>query len=294
MLPAYYIDKQRPYVLIDGKRKAASYQKTDVKETGSFGEGRVRLKVIEEELGRPTKAERVQRINRKAFKYVVEVTADRDLKFCYGILPYLVSGNAMLFYKTIGTLRRGESKRLTIETSEFVETVGAFHVFSEGNEIRNDQIEVYSIREETKRLNKAPTDVSVIRLTDTERYHPHLLSPDGTRLATFRDRGTHTSLIVLDLESMRLVKEVRIGKHSDWIYGLDWISAAEAIFVLAPGNEEEVFDPSVRRADRDYNLYRYRLGDEKAEEDQGFREGYNNLDREVNLRVTARLRGKHW
>ena len=263
-LPVYFVDRYRAYVLIDGKQKATSYQNADIQDADSHGEGQVKVTVIEKQLGRPEYNRRKQKTDQILFKYVVEVTADRDLKYCYGILPYSVDGVPMAFYQTIGTLKKSTAKRIKIETPQIVEKVGDFYVFSRGKEIRNDENEANSIKDVLISLKKASTGVSAFDLTNIEPYYPHLLSSDGKLLLTFRDAGTHTSLIVMDLETFKLLKEVNIGEHSDWIYDLDWISGDEVVFILRPPYSAlDLFRLYSRGANPDSNLYIYKLGDER-------------------------------
>ena len=232
LLPAYYLDTNRPYVLIDGKHKNASYRKIDIRNAPSFGEGQVKVTVIEKELRRAESYNLTQKTDKILFNYVAEVTADRDLTFCYCILPYLVGGDPTAYYQSIGTLRKGEPEYVKIKTTEIVKAVGDLHIFSQGKEIRNDEIEFNSINAELMRLKKASTGVSVIALTNRRNSYPNLWSPNGNLLLTFRDYGTHTSLIIKELTRGKLLNELSIGKHSDSIHDMNWISPDEVIFVL--------------------------------------------------------------
>ncbi|MCZ6673465.1 MAG: DUF2249 domain-containing protein [Verrucomicrobia bacterium] len=126
----YYMTDKDPYVLIDGKRKRGDWNESGMRS----GEGFVTTKVLR--LEKSDKGSGKKRSDGDIlFKYEIELTADRDLNYCFGVLIYLVNGNPTTFYKSIGKLRQGSPKKIKFETTEIVSQVGNFHIFSEGQEI---------------------------------------------------------------------------------------------------------------------------------------------------------------
>lgn len=256
LYPMYEYRFDTPYVMVDGKMRKATDEKRIIQDVDSYGDGKITVTVTKKEIKQIDDVD-PKKIGREImFDYEAELVADRDLKKCFGVLPVVSSGSPILYFTTIGNIQEGSTKKVKIDSYDAVHGVGTLHVFSGGKEISRDPVVKYTINEEFKNLKKTSEGVSVLELSDTEPFYPHLLSEDGKIVLTFRDRETHLSLIVYDLASNSIIKDIEIEGYASWIRDLEWLNDKEAVFVLW----ERKLDGFV-----DKTLYSYRLGDNKVE-----------------------------
>ncbi len=259
----YYVDRFSAYVLVDGKRRKADWPENKITHSDSFGKGFVEIKVINVETPIENSNKR-QTVDKPLFKYEAEFTADTDLNYCYGVLVYLVNGNPTTYFKTIGSLKKGRPKKLKIETTEIVSKVGKLHIFSKGEEIQSTGVQPGdTIINESKLLQESTEGIPVIELLETSTRYPHILSPEGDLMATFRDKDTHSVIAIIDVETGKSVHQVKTGEFSTEVADLEWVSPHEVIFVMF---ERWSKKPGTRGYHRfKSNLYYYKLGNESVE-----------------------------
>lgn len=224
------------YHVLEGtkKRSTRRWEEYEIRPDKTFSEGFVEITNIEVDYDplRDASIKERSKPNSVNFRYEVDITPDRTLPNCYALLTLVSKGSIGTQFLEIGTLKKGRTKHLELEMVDRYDLVGSLHIFSESHEVRTNQTpQAYELAHYQADLLKHSRGVSAVELLKSEERFPHVLSNDGRFLATTRDRDTHYSLIAYDLESMRLLCDVKIGEHDDTVRDLHWVSDKELAFV---------------------------------------------------------------
>lgn len=236
MYPVLLATEDYLYVSMDGKRRRTSYSDVEVRSGDLFGEGYAEISNITYDLD-PLKdaSDREKRkINAKRFKYSADVVSDRNLKNCYALLTYVSNGSIGTHFEKVGNLSKGKIRTIDIENKSTVDAVGSLHIFSETLEIKTNQNnQPFTLAEYSERLTKQGEGVPAVVLVESERNYDHVLSPDGKYIATRRDRDTHYTLLVYDVETLGKVLEENMGEYDEGIWDVNWISNTDLAFIFA-------------------------------------------------------------
>lgn len=166
------------------------------------------------------------------FRYSAEITPDFSAKHAFGVLTLLAKGSIVTHLVDLGGLRAGATDTVRIELPSSMESVGRLHVFVESMEVRTSQTTgPYDAREYMEQLRTASSGIPATELCRFEQQYPHVLSDDGTLLASLRQRDTHWSLIVFDLARMDLLQDVKLGSKGQRAYNLTWVSDHELAYI---------------------------------------------------------------
>lgn len=232
--PIVGTEKDSLTVLIDGKRRVAGYHNVEVHPGGTFASGRAEISAINANLDPLRDASPAERAKPDAirFRYEADVTSAQSIKDCYGILITMNNGSIASSFVKVGRLEPGKARHVKVELGTRVEAVGNLHLFTVGQEIRSNQVpDAYDVAAYCNELCAKSRGVPAIELCKSERMFSHYLSQDGRLLATTRDRDTHQSLIVYDLESMKLLCDAKVGDFSDTISDVTWIANEQVAFI---------------------------------------------------------------
>ena len=235
MLPVVDCTDAKLYVLKNGLKRETGYEDYTVRPATAFGSGFVEIKNVRVDLDplRNASVEERAKASSMNFQYEAELSSDRDLKQCYALLIFVAKGSVGTWFVPVGRLHKGDPKHVKVAFRDRADAVGSLHVFSEGAEVQSTQIQKpYDVREYYASLVRGSPEPSALELVKTDRVFPHVLSNDGHRLATVRDRDTHYSLIVYDLEARKLLCDVTVGSYDDEVTDLTWVSDHEVAFVL--------------------------------------------------------------
>ena len=242
MLPVVDCDDVYLYVLKDGHKKETGYGDYTIQPAPAFGAGFVEIQNIKVDLDPLKNATARERAKTDSvnFRYEADLSGDRDLRQCFALLTFAAKGSVGTWFAQVGRLRKGVAKHVQIAFRDRVDSVGLLHVFSEGAEIPSSQVQKpYDLKAYYASLLRGSSAPSALELLKTESIFPHVLSRDGRRLATLRDRDTHYSLIGYDLEAKKLLCDVRVGSYEDLITGLTWVSDHEVVYI---SNRDFAFD----------------------------------------------------
>jgi dienelactone hydrolase len=222
------------YVLKDGHKKQTGYEDYTIQPAAAFGAGFVEIQKVEVDLDPLRNASASDRAKPDSlnFRYEADLSSDRDLGQCYALLTFVAKGSVGTWFVPIGRLHKAVPKHVKVAFRDRVDVVGSLHVFSEGAEIQSTQIrKSYNVREYYASLIRGSPEPSALELLKTDYVYPHVLSNDGRRLATIRDRDTHYSLVVYDLNAKKLLCDVTVGKFEDEVSDLTWVSDHELAYV---------------------------------------------------------------
>ena len=235
LLPVVACTQVTRFVVDEGKRQAADSNEIEIKPAAEFGPGMAQIgspKVDLDPLQSATPEKRADPTSVR-FRYEVDVTAEGiALKECYGLLTFTSNGSVGTHLVPIGGLSPGRARHLKIELMHRVDSVGLLHVFANGREMKSSMVPAaYDAREYFTRLTRGTKGVSAVALCRSEERYEHVLSLDGNKLATLRKRDTHNSLIVYDLVSMKLLRDIKLGDKGEEARDLTWISDHELVYI---------------------------------------------------------------
>jgi pimeloyl-ACP methyl ester carboxylesterase len=235
MLPVVDCSERNLYVLKDGLRRETGYEDYTIRPATAFGSGFIEIQNVKADLDPLRNADASERAKPDSinFRYEADLSSDRDLRRCYALLTFVAKGSVGTWLVPVGRLHRGKPEHVKVAFRDRADAVGSLHVFSEGAEVRSTQVQkAYDVREYYASLLRGSAAPSALELVKTDRVFPHVLSDDGRRLATIRDRDTHYSLIVYDLEGKKLLCDVTVGTYDDEVTDLTWVSDHELAFIL--------------------------------------------------------------
>jgi pimeloyl-ACP methyl ester carboxylesterase len=235
MLPVVDCSDVCLYVLKDGLRRETGYQDYTIRPATAFASGFIEIQNVKVDLDPLRNAAASERAKPDSinFRYEADLSSDRDLKRCYALLTFVAKGSVGTWLVPVGRLHKGETEHVKVAFRDRADAVGSLHVFSEGVEVLSTQVQKpYDVREYYASLLRGSPEPSALELVKTDRVFPHVLSNDGRRLATIRDRDTHYSLIVYDLEGKKLLCDVAVGSYNYEVTDLTWVSDHELAFIL--------------------------------------------------------------
>lgn len=235
MLPVVDCSEHNIYVLKDGLKRETGYRDYTIRPATAFASGFIEIQNVKVDLDPLRNADANERAKPESinFRYEADLSSDRDLKRCYALLTFVAKGSVGTWFVPVGRMPKGETEHVKVAFRDRADAVGSLHVFSEGAEVRSTQVqEPYDVREYYASLLRGSPEPSALELMKTDRIFPHVLSKDGRRLATIRDRDTHYSLIVYDLEGKKLLCDVAVGSYDYGVTDLTWVSDHELAFIL--------------------------------------------------------------
>lgn len=221
-------------VVQDGRKRESRSSELDIQPAKEFGPGFVAVSEVVADLDPLKDATPQQRAKPASvrFRWEAELTAETDLKDCFGVLTIVVNGSVGILPVPLGRLPAGRARRVEIELTYRVDAVGRLHVFSETKEVRNSQVlDPYDVRAYYETLLAGWRGISAVELCQRQVRYPYSLSDDGDRLATTRERENHNSLIVYDLAAMKLLHDIKIGETGENAWDLTWISDHELLYI---------------------------------------------------------------
>ena len=293
MYPVIDCDEKILVVSTDKGKRRTTYSDVEIRQADSFGDGFVNISNITFDLDplQDASTSEKRKIKAMRFEYAADVVSDQNLKNCYVVLSYVSNGSLGTHFQKVGSLTKGRVRTIKIENKATVDRVGNLHIFSETLEIRSNQIsQPYTLNEYSKQLIADVRGVSAVALVESERNYAHVLSSSGNLLATYRDRETHYSLLVYDVENLAMICEADMGEFDEGIWDPTWINDSTIAFKHAgdlylidihDGKPEKIKDdvPQILGQIKDsphiLTLVRY-------EEGQGsFKTTYDVLKREV-------------
>ncbi len=215
-----------------GKRVRAEFEHMTFSLADDFGEGLVTVDFGEARDPRQMKRNTVK-AGKSSFEMTVKLTSDRDMKNCFYLLLFTSNGSMATFYDSIGALKANKSRDIKIVMPAQVDAIGSLHIFERGREVRtNDSVAGRSLDEEYKLLLRGFTAVPNTVLFKPRRTYPHIVSPSGRFVVTYRDEKTHQRLLAFDAESMAIRCSVDIGKHDDAVSDPVWLDDDTVLFIF--------------------------------------------------------------
>ena len=150
------------------------------------------------------------------------------------MLTFVSNGSVGVHFEDIGSLSKGKVRKIEIEKKSTVNHLGSLHIFSETFEIKTNQnSEPYTLESYSNKLTAKEKGVPAIVLVESERNYAHELSPNGKLIATRRDRDTHYTLLVYDVENLDLILEKDMGEYDEGIWDVTWINDSKIAFIFA-------------------------------------------------------------
>lgn len=222
------------YVMDNGHRENGSVRDVEMQPGTAFGAGLVNITQVQFDLDPLKGASAAKRADPSIirFRYEAEVSSTTALKDCYGLLTFVANGSVGTHFVNLGSLQPSRTRRVKIELPGRVDSVGNLHVFAGGLEIKSSQIpETYDPHAYFARLVQGNKGISAAALCKEEEVFPHSLSDDGNRLATVRQRDSHNSLIIYDLNPALLKWDIKLGDRGETAWDLTWISDHEIAYV---------------------------------------------------------------
>jgi hypothetical protein len=238
-LPVVGCDKEDAFVMKEGKRKRVGREDIQVHPAAAFGQGLFAIGNVKADLDpmRDAPAKERSKPGCLAFRYTADVSSTTALEGCYALLVFVTNGSVGTHLIPLGNLSPGKVRSVKVELTTQVDAVAHLHVFSRSSEICSNQVPAaYSAREYWAELAKSSKGVAAVDLCKSEERYPMALSRDGRLLALSRDRGTHFSVLVYDLASMKVLCEVPAGKEYERITDPTWVSDREVAFVVGGAN----------------------------------------------------------
>lgn len=223
-----------PYVSVKGKTKRGYFSKTRLEQRDSFGEGFVKITVVDSSILSHKRAEKANSAKASYLNYEVLLESDRNLSDCFCVLTLGINGSPTTRSKTVGTLTAGKQKRIQLTARATRAEVGRLHIYSKGAEIRSNQVsENYDVAEdEIQEIAASSHGVPANVLFHRYDTYPHALSPDGKFVVTFRDEGETNSVYIMDIDKGEMHRQINTGEFYEEIYDLQWISNEEYLFVV--------------------------------------------------------------
>ncbi len=249
LLPVVTCDRTSVQVLQRGEKKEPHSLDYQVRAAPGFGEGMVEITDVQADLDPLRNASLKERTSPSAtrFRYKANLTADRALSDCFALLTFVSEGSIGTRLIPVRRLPAGKPKTIEAELQSEVEIVGSLHVFSHGLEVRtSEHREPYDVVAYYTALTANSARLSAAELLKADKEYAHELSADGRLLATVREREAKKHLVIYDLASMKLVRDLPVANADDELNDLTWISDHELAYVA---------EKSYERSASDFNLW---------------------------------------
>ncbi|MGH7995855.1 MAG: hypothetical protein ACREFX_05835, partial [Opitutaceae bacterium] len=234
LLPIVRVYRDYAEVATDGFRHEVSLADFKVVAGSGFADGHVAIRNVRADLNPLRHASPHERAEPNAvrFRYSADLVADRSLPDCYALLTFVSEGSVGTHLVKVGHLRPGDPHHVRLELPVEVGKVGSLHIFAAGREVRtNEHDGPYDMRSYYASLLHGQTGLPATALLKMAKDWPHVLSPDGRFLATFRERNGKQLLIVIDLASMKVVQAKRVADENAYLADPTWVSDHQIAYV---------------------------------------------------------------
>ncbi|MDQ8204860.1 prolyl oligopeptidase family serine peptidase [Pelagicoccus sp. SDUM812003] len=214
-----------------GRAKKSEHERTRFVAAESYAEGFVDVDFGEARDPRVLKNNKMK-AGKNSFEMTISLTADRNVSNCFFLLLFQSNDALATYYDSVGSLRAGKKRKIAIKMPAQVDAIGSLHIFERGRELRTgDSIAGRSLEEEYETLLDRSSGVPAVALFQRVNHYPHVVSPNGKLVATYRDDKTHHRLVVFDVESLSILQSVEVGEYDEAVSDLEWLSDEVLLFI---------------------------------------------------------------